>query len=117
MTATYPRVPDLRPLLLFGLLVLLAVFTAHAVTSHEAHISDIDRCFDGPGQLSPWYHAGGNRYLQFCNDGGKYNYFRISECQGGTRIVITQFKQLAKKLVRYLNNRTAGIADAPPPCQ
>ena len=80
-------------------------FTSHAINSHMSDISQIDNCFKGSGKLSSIFQTSNGRWSQYCNDGGKNNYWRIYDCnQYGERIVVTQFKQGVRKLKNYLFN-------------
>lgn len=126
MTTQMQRTPNLTWLLVFTAVVLALfainmamVYTDHATSSHAIHIDQIDSCFEGPGHISQWFLQKNGRWLQFCQDGnGKYNFYRVYECEGNTLVVVTQFKQAVRKLARYLSNRTMGIDPAGgPPCQ
>lgn len=93
--------------------VSLITFTHHARTSHAEAFNEINNCFDGGGNLSPWFLMG-KRYAQFCNDGGRNNFWRITTCENGEMLVVTQFKQALRKLGNYLTNKGAVIVDGPP---
>lgn len=79
-------------------------FTRHARTSHPEAVNSIENCFNGGGTLSPTYKLDNGRWGQFCNDGGKNNYWRIFECHKGDTLVITQFKQGVRRLANYIRN-------------
>jgi hypothetical protein len=103
--------------------VMPITFTTHSMESHAYAVSDIDNCFRGNGSKSQFYHdPATDRWLQYCMEnggGGKYNYFRVFECQGGERVVVTQFKQAARKLARYLSGGGGNgytPVESSPPC-
>lgn len=90
------------------------IFTEHARTSHVDDVSDIDQCFSGRGTLSSVFKMTNGRYSQYCNDGGRNNYWRIYECSNNNRIVISQFKQSLRQLKKYITNW--GMAAEEIPC-
>ena len=96
--------------------VMAVTMSDHAMTSHPTQISHIENCFNGGGNISNWFTGRNGRFLQFCNDGGKNNYFRVSECDGLERVIVTQFKQAIRKLPKYLKNGPY-IPTDPPPCE
>ena len=112
---------------LLGLIFVLAIvgswkmnifqlsFTKHAKTSHAAHVTKIENCFDaGNGSLSPIFRTSQGRWSQYCFD-GSVNQWRIYECtEEGERLVITQFRQGVKRLKNYIRNH--GMVEASIPC-
>lgn len=120
-TNTFDRTNfNLQPFFIFVLIIAVLictclVFTEHSETSHAEQISAINSCYNTPtNQFSGWLQGTNGRWLQFCFDGGKYNYFRVYECSNGELVVVTQFKQALRKLSRYLTNGGYLPSDAPP---
>ena len=119
---TSSSVPGLVIFVLFlGLLsfvwsttVLNITFTDHSRISHPEQVSKIDNCFEGGGVSSSIFRTSGGRFSQFCNDGGQNNYWRIYECDGSERVVVTQFKQGVKRLENYIFNHK--MIPEEPPC-
>lgn len=91
-------------------------FTNHSRTSHPEQVSKIDSCFEGAGLPSPIFRMSNGRFSQFCNDGNEQdnNYWRIYECEGTERVVVTQFKQGIRRLENYIRNH--GMVPESPPC-
>ena len=94
--------------------VLNITFTDHSRISHPEQVSKIDNCFEGSGVASPIFKTSNGRFSQFCNDGGQNNYWRIYECEGTERIVVTQFKQGIRRLENYIFNHK--MVPEEPPC-
>jgi hypothetical protein len=94
--------------------VLNIVFTRHSQTSHAEAVSEIDNCFNGGGTLSATFKMANGRYSQYCSDGGKNNFWRIFECSGAEREVVTQFKQEVRQLLKYIRNH--GMVEGVIPC-
>ena len=89
-------------------------FTDHARTSHVEQVSTIDKCFNGGGRLSGIFKMNNGRWSEFCDDGSKNNHWRIYECVGDERVVVTQFKQAVRKLKNYIQNH--GMVAGEIPC-
>ena len=119
---TSSSVPGLVIFVLFlGLLsfvwsttVLNITFTDHSRISHPEQVSKIDNCFEGGGVSSSIFRTSGGRFSQFCNDGGQNNYWRIYECDGSERVLVTQFTQGVKRLENYIFNHK--MIPEEPPC-
>ena len=94
--------------------LLQITFTEHAKTSHPEQASKIDNCFEGGGVPSSIFRTSNGRFSQFCNDGTDNNYWRIYECEGTERVVVTQFKQGVRRLENYIRNH--GMVPESPPC-
>ena len=96
------------------------IFTDHAKTSHTSAISEIDKCFGNPlneipslGTIyGPFTGGDFGRWIEFCSDGGPNNFFRVFECDGEDKIVITQFKQAINRLVNYMTNKNMVLGEA-----
>lgn len=102
-------------LTLVGLGILMVVFTDHSQTSHAGQVPAIDNCFSGGGVVSGWFQMPGGRYARHCQQDGR-GYWRISECVGDVRMVVTQFQQKLAGFSRYMTNKQMQPA-APPPCR
>ena len=89
-------------------------FTDHSRISHSEQVSKIDNCFEGGGVPSAIFRTSNGRFSQFCNDGSQNNYWRIYECEGTERIVVTQFKQGIRRLANYILNHE--MVPEEPPC-
>lgn len=87
------------------------MFTKHAKTSHDYAIPEIDKCFNGNGTIGPSFMMDNGRYAQYCFNGGKNNFWRIFECKGGDRLVITQFKQNVRRLANYIKNHKMEVTE------
>lgn len=81
------------------------IFTEHAKTSHPRAISEIINCFDGNGTIFGPFTGDNGRWVEFCNDGGPNNFFRVFQCSGEDKIIITQFKQAINRLTNYMINK------------
>lgn len=100
---------------LFVLVLLVAVskgapifqitFTTHSMESHSYAVPAIENCFDYDGGEKSMIFSSGDRFTQFCDDGSHNNYWRVYECEGSERVVVTQFKQAKRKLVNYIRNK------------
>lgn len=101
-------------LVVLGLGLVMITFTDHSQVSHAEQVPDITNCFNGSGMKSGWYIGPDGRYAQYCIQGDNL-YWRISECDGANRIVVTQFKQALRKLTNYLTNKRY-VESSSPPC-
>ena len=84
----------------------------------------IDQCFNGTGAISPWFkNDEDGRWGRYCtmqtDDGKVRRFWRIYECAGGIRVVITQFMQKItnNSLTNYIANRGLSQADGSPACR
>ena len=95
--------------------LLQITFTDHSRASHPEQASKIDSCFEGGGLPSPIFKMSNGRFSQFCNDNNdKTVYWRIYECDGTERIVVTQFKQAIRRIQNYIRNHN--MVPESPPC-
>lgn len=100
----------------FGVLNITTDFkpSDHSRTSHPEQFSEIDRCFNGGGSISPTQLLKNGRWGEYCQTkdsfGRTKTYWRIFDCERvngvktGSIILVTQYKQSGlKKFLKYLN--------------
>lgn len=91
------------------------IFTDHAMTSHADQIAEIEECFEN-GEIHGPFDTSYGRMCEYASNGGKNIYWRIFECDGGDKIVITQFKQAANRLINYMFNHGMEPVQGDPGC-